>query len=257
MDARLADIRLPGIPRDAHVAAAEAMLRRLAAAFPGAGLGITGSLAAGTHRAGSDVDMVVVDASFRRDVQFASASEGIPVAIVCLRPRFDATRERGWMLQSGADVRIVSMVRSAFVARDPAGSLAEMQRTVARLDAERRVRRDELVALRREDARSLVGALAGGSGAGDEHLQMQLFDALVDAWFLRHGLAMDTRQASERMLDTIAARDAALYELLRGAVPLTHASLAPLLRAFAHVFEAGPGAEGQPIVSGASARLHA
>lgn len=241
MDEPAAGIRLPDLPRDRHVDAAEAMLRRLAAAFPDAGLGITGSLAAGTHRAGSDVDMVMVDASFRRDVQFASASEGVPVAIVCLRPRFDAARERRWMLQSGADVRIVSMVRSAFVARDPAGRLAEMQRTVARLDAERRARRDELVALRRGDALSLVGALAGGSGASDEHLQMHLFDAVVDAWFLRHGLAMDTRQDSERMLETIAAHDATLAALLLRAVPLTHRSLAPLLRAFDHVFEPGSG----------------
>ncbi|HSU15379.1 nucleotidyltransferase domain-containing protein [Longimicrobium sp.] len=236
VDAPPVEIRLPPIPRDAHTAAAEAMLRRLAAAFPDAGLGITGSLATGTHGPGSDIDLVMTDASFRREVQFASASEGIPVAVVCLRPRFDADRERRWMLQSGGDVRIVSMVRSAFVARDPGGSLAEMQRTVERLDAERRTRRDELVAVRREDAASLVRALRGGTPASDEHVQLQLFDAVVDGWYLKHGLAMDTRRESERMLETIAARDAALFELLRRAVPLTHTSMAPLLRAVDLVF---------------------
>lgn len=233
-------IRLPDLPRDAHVAAADAMLRRLAAAFPSAGLGITGSLGMGVHKPGSDLDMVMVDASFRRDMQFATVSEGIPTAVLCLRPRFDAGRERRWMLASGGDVRVVSMVRSAFVARDPEGVLGEMQRTVALLDAERRTRRDELVAVRREEGLGMVRALRGGTPSSDEHLQMQLFAAIVDGWFLRHGLAMETRQASERMLETIAAHDAPLFHLLRGAIPLTHASMPLLLRAFDHVFEPGP-----------------
>lgn len=240
LETETAGIRLPDIPRDAHVAAAEAMLRRLAAAFPGAGLGITGSLAMGVHGPGSDLDMVMVDGSFRRDMQFATVSEGIPTAVVCLRPRFDAERERRWMLASGGDVRIVSMVRSAFVARDPGGVLGEMQRTVARLDAERLTRRDELVAVRREDGLAMVRALRGGTAASDEHLQMQLFAAIVDGWYLKHGLMMETRQASERMLETIAGRDEALFQLLRGAIPLTHASMALLLRAFDYVFQPGP-----------------
>lgn len=238
-----ADLRLPAHPRDAHLAAAEAVLRRLAAAFPRAGLGITGSVGTGTHGPGSDLDLVMVDASFRRDMQFATVSEGIPTAVVCLRPAADAERERRWRLASGSDVRMVSMVRSAFIARDPAGALEEMQRTVARLDRERLSRRDELAAVRRHDALALVRALGGGSGASDEQLQMQLFDAVVDGWYLRQGLAMDTRQASERMLETIASRDPVLHALLLRAVPLTHASMAALLRAVDHVFPPDP-AEG-------------
>lgn len=230
------ELSLPPVPRDAHVAAAEALLRRLAAAFPRAGLGITGSLATGTHGPGSDLDLVMADASFRRDAQFATASNGIPAAVVCLRPSSDAERERRWTLQSGGDARMVSMVRSAWVARDPDGALAGLQRTVARLDAERRARRGELAAVRREDALGLVRALRGGTPMGDSHLQVQLFDAIVDGWFLQQGLAMDTRQESERMLETIASRDAALAGLLARAAPLTHASLAPLLRAVDVVF---------------------
>lgn len=236
---------LPPFPRDAHLVAAEAMLRRLAAAFPMAGLGVTGSVATGTHGPASDLDLVMVDESFRREMQFATVSEGIRTAVVCLHPGFDAERERRWMLAAGGDVQMVSMVRSAFVARDPDGALREMQRTVARLDQERRTRRDELVAMRREHALTAVRALHGASGASDEHLQMELFAAIVDGWYLQRGMAMDTRQDTERMLDTIAGQDAHLSALLRRAVPLTHASMAPLLLAVDHVFGAAttpPGA---------------
>jgi len=230
------DVVLPGVPRDVHGVAAEAMLRRLAAAFPQAGLGLSGSVATGTHGPDSDLDLVMVDAGFRRDAQFATVSEGIRTAVVCLRPELDAERERRWMLAAGAEVKMVSMVRSAVVVRDPAGLLGALQGTIARLDRERRTRRGELVALRREHALAAVRALHGGAGAGDEVLQLELFTAIVDGWYLRWGLAMDTRQESERMLETIAGRDPALSALLREAVPLTHRSLAPLLRAVGHVF---------------------
>lgn len=235
--APLHDFLLPGTGRDAHMAAAEVMLSHLAAAFPAAGLGITGSVATGTHGEGSDLDLVVVDASFRREMQFATVSEGVRTAILCLRPDFDAERELRWTLAAGGDVVMVSMVRAAFIARDPAGYLGEMQRIVARLDEARRTRRGELVAHRREHALSAVRMLHDGGGAGDEHLQLELFSAIVDGWFLQHGLAMDTRQDTERMLETIAGQDAVLSRLLRGAIPLTHTSMTPLLRAVDHVFD--------------------
>lgn len=233
------DIRLPGDPHDAHVRAAEAMLRRLADAYPRAGLGVTGSVGRGTQGPGSDLDLVAVDASFRREAQFATFSEGIRTAVLCLRPDFEAERERRWLLAASGDVPMISMVRTAYVARDPAGQLEAMQRTVARLDAERRVRRDELIAVRREHALAAVRALHGGSGASDEHLQLELFSAIVDGWLLRQGLIINSRAESEGALDTIAGRDPTLAALLRRVTPLTHASMAALLRAFDHVFGKG------------------
>ena len=229
-------LRLPAHPRDAHLAAAEAMLARLAAAFPDAGLGLTGSVSTGTHGPASDLDLVVVDASFRREAQFATVSEGIRTAVVCLRPHVDEERERQWTLAARDDVPLLAMVRSAFVVRDPAGVLGRMQHTLARLDGERRTRRDELVAVRREAARAVVRALRGGSGARGEPLLLELFAAVVDGWYLKHGLAVTTRQEAEGMLATIASRDAPLAALLRQAVPVTRASMAPLLRAAEHVF---------------------
>ncbi|HVH11462.1 MAG TPA: nucleotidyltransferase domain-containing protein [Longimicrobium sp.] len=232
----MTDLRLPGDPRDAHVRAAGAMLRRLADAYPRAGLGITGSVGRGTQGPGSDLDLVVVDAAFRREAQFATFSEGIRTAVLCLRPDLDAERERRWLLAASGDVPMISMVRTAFVARDPSGQLEAMQRTVARLDAERRARRDELVAVRREHALAAVRALHGGSGASDEHLQLELYSAIVDGWLLRQGLVIDSRAESDGVLDTIAGREAALAALLRRATPLTQVSMAALLRAFDHVF---------------------
>jgi hypothetical protein len=231
-------IESPDVAPDAHVEAAEAMLARLAAAFPRAGLAVTGSVSTRTHHPESDVDLVMVDDSFRRDMQFSTVSEGIRTAVLCLRAGFDAERERRWMLAAGADAVTVAMVRSAVVARDPAGLFAGMQRTVARLDDERRMRRDELFILRREHARTVMRALGEGSGGANESLQLELCAAVVDGWLLREGRTIRSKQESERILETIEAADPALATLLRQAIPVTHDSLAPLLRAADGVFGA-------------------
>lgn len=227
----------PGTPRDAHVTAAESMLGRLATAFPRAGLGMAGSVSTATHHPESDLDLVVVDPSFRRDMQFATVLEGVRTALLCLEPGFDAERERRWLLASGADEAMLTMVRTAVVARDPAGCLGELQRTVARLDGERLVRRDELMAARREHVRAAMRSLREGNGAGGSHaVQLALFAAAVDGWFLREGLAITSKQERRKLLETIAGRDPALAALLRQAIPITPDSLPHLLRAVDHVF---------------------
>lgn len=230
------EIFAPGTPRDAHVAAAEAMLGRLSAAFPRAGIGVTGSVSTGTHHAGSDLDLVMVDGSFRRDMQFATVSEEIRTAVLCLRPGPDAERERWWMLAAGADLVTAAMVRSAVVARDPAGWLAELQRAVVRLDGERAGRRDELVALRRDHAVKVMRALRSESGDRTESLQLELFAAVVDGWLLRERLEIRSKQESRQILETIETRDPALAALLRQAIPITRDSAAALLRAADGVF---------------------
>ncbi|HET7231525.1 MAG TPA: hypothetical protein VFJ16_16060 [Longimicrobium sp.] len=213
------------------------MLRRLAVAFPSAGLGISGSVGLGTHNPLSDLDLLVVDASFQREMQFATVSEGIRTAILCLRPDFDGERERRWMLATSGDVPMLVIVRISFIARDPDGVLGQMQRTLTRLEGERLLRRDELATVRRGHAMEIIRRLGPAGSAGRPQLQMELFAAIVDGWYVRQGLRRDTRQDGERTFVTIAERDAPLAALLRQAVPMTHASLEPLLRAFEHVYE--------------------
>lgn len=224
---------------DPHLRAAAVLLSRLADTFPEAGLGITGSVAAGTHRPDSDLDVVVVDGGFRREMQFATECEGVRAAILCLRPEFTPERERRWARASGGDARLVSMVRMTRVERDPRGWLAGMQEVIRRLEDVRVARREALLGELRGSAEALIHGLWSGSGR-DEHLQMQLLTALVDAWHLREGLVIRTRADGEEVFARIAARDPDLHALLRAAVPLTPSSMPHLLRAFDRVFRDPP-----------------
>jgi hypothetical protein len=71
------------------------------------------------------LEVVVVDPAFRRAAEFATESVGIRTTVVCLHPGFDGD----------GDERITDLVRSSFIARDPASALGEMQQTVTQMDA--------------------------------------------------------------------------------------------------------------------------
>lgn len=219
---------------DTHTRAAWHLASRLAAAFPRAGIGVTGSVAAGTHRADSDVDMVVVEASFQHDAQFATHVDGIHASIVCLRPDGGPPRAQGWALAAGGDARIAAMIRSARAVRDPDAALERLQRVVAACDAERVASKAGLLAILRDRAASL--ARAPDQAPLREARLARLLNAILDGWCLKQGITIDSRETDRRLFATIAHADPALGEALRLALPVTAGSRFALLRAFDLVF---------------------
>jgi hypothetical protein len=219
-----------------HLAAARAITALLAEEFPHAGIGITGSVAAGTHHSRSDLDIVVADSGFCRDVQFATSWNRIPVAIVCLRRGLLQEEGERWLLSSGGDVRITSMIRSAVIVRDPEGSLAELQRAFEELDAARAVSRSALMLAYARRADALVHAIAAASRP--EPLLARLTTVVLDGWCVEHGVRLVSKLTSRELFEMIARDDPGLAELLGKAVPATTASLDPLQRAVDLVFGA-------------------
>lgn len=233
----MVDLRLPEGSGDAHIAAARGVLLHVASAFPLAGLAITGSVSRCTHTPDSDLDLIVADRSFRRDMQFAMRVHGVRTAVVCLQTRFTAERERRWMLAGGSDAKLVSMVRSARVVHDPSLAFRDLQRTVHRLDSCRLARRAELLAACRDDAGALVQGLREPGRTPRVVDMVQLLARIIDGWRLREGLMDDSKERSRHTFAEIAERDPLLFERLRAAVPVTSESLPPLLQAFAVVFD--------------------
>jgi hypothetical protein len=225
---------------DPHTRAARALASRLAAVFPRAGIGVTGSVAAGTHGADSDLDMVVVDAAFQHDAQCATRVNGIRASIVCLRLDGGPARAQGWALAAGGDARIVAMIRSVHAVHDPDAALEGLQRVVAACDAERVASRAGLLTVLRERAAALVRAL--DQTPLRAALLARLLNVILDGWCLKQGLTIDSKETDRRLFETIADADPALGELLCLALPLTSGSRPALLGAFDLVF----GPEGAP-----------
>lgn len=218
---------LSGRPDDPHTRAARATVAALARRFPRAGLAVAGSVARGTHRPGSDLDLLVVDAGFRRDVQVAGRHEGVHVAVVCLRAGDAPGRARRWML---GDAAVVAMVRTATVVRDPDGVIAALRQEVARIDqarlAEARALLDELHARAADLARR-----AGEPSAPGAALLTRLLGVLVDAWYLARGRTCDSKETYEQTFRAMAETDPGIYAVIRTALPVTASSAEPLLRA--------------------------
>lgn len=216
---------------DLHARLLERWVSALARRFPSAGIGVAGSVAAGRHGAGSDLDLLVVDRGVTHGQQLAVRDAGVRVNVVCVHPgafaalvRDDAHRFAG--------IR-ASYVAGARVVRDPEGSFAALAEATRASLAERSERPERLRALLRERA---AAALARVDEAPAGPRTAAAVSLLADAVLLRAGRTALDKRAGLRPFDALAEVDPALHRalgdvLLRGAPPRE-----TLERAFTHVF---------------------
>lgn len=217
------------LPADRHTTALREVLEGAARVLPGAGLAVSGSLAQGRHGAHSDIDLLMVDAAFRRDMHFSWSHRGIGVVAVCMRPAPEALRAVDgslWALGGGA-----AYVVNARCARDPAGALQSVQRELLRLrDVDEAFRQARQAALRAR-SRALLGAAGGrayGPAAALGAVLADLFAALLQLLALEHRVPVHTKEHAFGLLDEVERRDPRASVLLRDALPLRRESLQPL-----------------------------
>ncbi|HWK88414.1 MAG TPA: nucleotidyltransferase domain-containing protein [Longimicrobium sp.] len=230
---------LPGRPHDRHTATARAFLEALRGRLPDAALAVAGSVGRGDHTEASDVDLVVTG-DFRRDMSFALTCEGMGVAIYCVRSTRDPVPDER-IASAGAVDRDTPFVLNARVEDDPSGHLERLRGGLAHSVAARAARADERRANLLRQAEGLLGELAEMDDelrAGP--LRLELFQALLGAWCLGHGVVLDEKAKYMRVFSTLAERDPEFHALVARALPLRPDSLSALARAAARL-RAGEG----------------
>jgi hypothetical protein len=230
---------LPGRPDDRHTATARAFLEALRRRLPDAALAVAGSVGRGDYTEASDVDLVVTG-HFQRDMSFALTHEGMGVAILCVRSTPDAVPDER-IASAGAVDTDTPFVLNARVEDDPSGHLERLRGGLARSVEARAARAEERRANLLRQAEGLLRELAGMDDelrAGP--LRLELFQALLGAWCLGHGVVLDEKARYLRVFATLAERDPAFHALVAQALPLRPQSLPPLSRAAARL-RAGEG----------------
>ncbi|HEU0012534.1 MAG TPA: nucleotidyltransferase domain-containing protein [Longimicrobium sp.] len=225
---------LPGRPDDRHTATARALLEALRRRLPDAALAVAGSVGRGDYTEASDLDLVVTGA-FQRDMSFALTYEGLGVAVLCVRSTPDAVPDPQ-IASAGVVDTNTPFVLNARAEDDPGGHLQRLRGTLGRVVEARAARADERGAnlLRRaEGLLRELGTMEDELRAGP--VRLDLFQALLDAWCLRHGVVLDEKAKYVRVFATLAERDPAFHALVAGALPLRPDSLPALARAAARL----------------------
>lgn len=222
-----------------HEDAAARFAEWAAARFPGAGVAIAGSVATATHRDDSDLDLLVVHASFRRSIQFTLRLGDVPAAVICLCPAVADTQARDWRFGAGPARWVSGMIRSAQILVDPAGLLEGLRKKAIEIERERGERSGEILEALRSEAAAIASRLRHGTGF-DARAGLRLLTLTLEAWNLAHGVDVDSKAANRATFARIRLADAALAQLLEAAVPLSPDGREPLLAACAHVFDGLP-----------------
>lgn len=227
-------------PADRHERAALHFAEWAGGRLPGVGVAVGGSVASGTHRSDSDLDLLVAHPSFRRSTQFTLRLEGVPAAVLCLAPGDAEARAREWTFGSGPGRWLAGMIRSARILADPQGVLHALRQRAH--DAERdRVRRQvEVVGAMRAEGQEWAARLRAAPGV-DARAALRLLTITLEGWNLLHGVGVDSKAANRATITRIRSADSVLAELLDQVIPISPASREPLLDAFERVFDPGVG----------------
>jgi len=207
---------------DLHTAAGRAILTGLAETFPEAGIGLGGSVARGTHRSDSDIDVLVSDFAFDRDVQLSARTHGVKVAVLFLRAAGRPERVRRWELQAHGERRLITLVRTASILRDPRGALAcirDEAETAAQTSSDDRGLADAL----RGEARRMAVALRAAPESVAPTVAARLAILLLETAMVRGGATSAHAKEEERTRRAVIATEhPALYALLRCATHPDH-----------------------------------
>lgn len=187
-------------PNDLHSIAARTVLGQLAEAFSYSGLALCGSVCGGTHHPASDLDLLLVDTSIRRDGQLSALLHGVGIALVCLRADGGEMRARKWALQIEGESRLVTLVRSSYMVRDPQGSW-ERVHAEAELAARQRCNDRPEVRMRlRELANEAAESLRAAPEMRARRNAMRLAAILLEEWMVTRGAGHVLSKADEQKL---------------------------------------------------------
>lgn len=190
-------------PADAHAVLARRAGAVLAKRFPAAGVGVTGSVAAGRHHAGSDVDLLLVEPSFPRDLQFAFVVDGVRANVVAASPERLVARLEGDAHRFAS--MLLGYVLGARTLHDPGGSLAGVRERAAAILARRQREPGTILAA----VLARIGVLVDGGGA-----ERAVAALLLDAWYLRRGRLLLEKRDAVRPFLIVAEEDADFSRLL-------------------------------------------
>jgi len=194
---------------DPHLALLDRAVAALEERFPRAGIGVTGSVAAGRQSVGSDLDLLVADPSVARDWQMAFREGAIRVNVVCVHPERFAGQLR-------ADAAAFAAIRASYVLstrplRDPEGHLHALRADARAALALRDTGRDELLARLEDRARELLSR----SGSTPDVWAVGALWITVEAAHLAAGrTALDKREGN-RPFEVLERHDPELHALAR------------------------------------------
>lgn len=228
------DTNAPDLHLHLHLRLLDRWSGALAARFPQGGIGVAGSVAAGRHGPGSDLDLLVADRAVLRARQAVAHDQGVRVNVVCVHP------DR-WAALLDEDAYRFAGIRTSFVLglrvlRDPHDLLAPLQAAARAVHARRAADSALLLATLGERATAMLTAAVDEPGPGPR--TVQALRLLAEAALLKAGRTARDKRDGRRPFAALAAADPVLHSMTETLVRDPAPPRAALQSAFRHVFPA-------------------
>jgi predicted nucleotidyltransferase len=198
---------------------ANEVMMLLAVCLPKAGIAVSGSVANGTASDDSDIDLLLVDESIGRNLQFVSFVHETRISILSLNPRLLSRHWEVWTHQFNS--QHLSYIIDARIWCDPYGHLAKMRErasTIVTQIQRRDVNSIQNIQKQLEHAVSDVATLV--STDQDLQLMYRTLQSALSFWFIKNAVVLLTKATGHRSLNVVRKVDPESHRLLAKCIPL-------------------------------------
>jgi len=171
--------------------------------FPECGIGIAGSISLGKHTKKSDVDLLVIDKSFKKNMQCVFFKENsMETNLLCLNPNTLENRLNTWVKRfNGQHITYINMCKIIY---DPTNQLLELKKEALKYIKKVQTSDVKIIKSLEEELQNI--------DENNLHFINNYVTKLVSLWFIKNGIKNLSKEEDKSSFKIISAKDHKLYE---------------------------------------------
>ncbi|PIQ09558.1 MAG: hypothetical protein COW71_05870 [Ignavibacteriales bacterium CG18_big_fil_WC_8_21_14_2_50_31_20] len=197
---------------DKHALWTIKIANRLKEIYPNCGIGIAGSISLDKHTKNSDVDLLVIDKSFPKNVQCVFFNKDhVETNLLFLNPNLLKERYKAWSIRfNGQHITYIYMAKILY---DPKNYLSNLKNDVKNLIDKVQTSNTALIETCTKDLIRYNNNLY--SDKTTFSYTINKLTALISLWFIYKGIKNLSKEDDKSSFQTIKKNDIVFYKLLK------------------------------------------
>ncbi len=196
---------------DLHLKIVNDLTKKLKTNFPNAGIGISGSVAAKKHSRKSDIDLLLVDKTFKKNKQFTFFNYGVDINLLCLNPNLLENQISVWSFLFNS--QHLGYITSANIIFDPESSLGELKEKTKEIIIQRKSSAQQVLMIVEEQKEIIIKEIENNGCNCSK--SVELINLLISQWFLLEGILLNNKREHQNSFNLIKKYDYKMYESLK------------------------------------------
>lgn len=206
-----------------HQRILEIISNRIVKNYPNLSLAVSGSVALGTYRLDSDIDLLIVDSNISKSFQFVCFYQEIKVNFLCFKPNYISETSfmqlKKWLYSY--NVTLFGYLFPARSLNDPSKIIDKLVNDAKSIIAIKQIQKSKLKTELLNEITFLFKDLINEENTFIKHkYYLNILDRFIAFWFLKNNMYLSRKEQYYFVFNIIKNKDPEYYHLLTSCFPI-------------------------------------